>query len=121
MQSREKKRTGRKPGPNAGKGRKKGVPNKITADMRAIALAAFHKGGGEDWLVEQMSKNPAAMLSLFKALIPSQVNATVEQHTTITIQERRQKALELIEAAFGNSSRRVDTGNATTGDGQRLH
>jgi hypothetical protein len=40
----------RKP-PNAGKGRVKGVPNKITADVKAMVLEALSKAGGAGYLL----------------------------------------------------------------------
>lgn len=36
---------------NAGKGRPKGSPNKITADVKAMVLAALDKAGGVDYLL----------------------------------------------------------------------
>lgn len=99
-------RSARKVGGNAGKGRVKGVPNKTTADVRAMIIGALHDRGGQAWLAKQADQNPTAFMSLLKSVIPAVVQATVEQHTTITVQERRQKALELIEAAFGSRGRR---------------
>lgn len=121
MQSREKKRTGRKPGPNAGKGRPKGVPNKITHDVRQMVLHALDQAGGVGYLTAQASANPSAFMSLVAKCMPAQVEAKIEQNTTITVQERRQKALELIEAAFGNATAgRVDARNDGP-DAHRVH
>lgn len=60
---------GRKP-PNAGKGRVKGVPNKITADVKAMVLAALDKAGGADYLLAQSEKNPAAFMTLVGKVLP---------------------------------------------------
>lgn len=87
-----------------------------------MVLHALDKAGGVGYLTAQASANPSAFMSLVAKCMPAVVEATVEQHTTITIQERRQKALELIEAAFGNNGRGSVHPGATAEDGaQRLH
>lgn len=62
---------------NPGGGRKKGIPNKITSDMKAAVMEAFNKLGGSEYLVRiGKSKAPAnkrAMVSLFGKMIPMQV------------------------------------------------
>ena len=59
--------------PNAGKGRKKGVPNRITASVKEMILAALDSVGGEQYLVEQARQNPTAFLALIGRIIPSEV------------------------------------------------
>ncbi len=59
--------------PNAGKGRKKGVPNKVTKAVKEMILAALDKAGGEDYLVEQSEKNPTAFLTLVGKVLPLDV------------------------------------------------
>ncbi len=59
--------------PNAGKGRKKGVPNKITKTLKEMTLAALDSAGGEQYLVEQARQNPTAFLALIGRIIPSEV------------------------------------------------
>jgi hypothetical protein len=59
--------------PNAGKGRVKGVPNKITGDIKAMVLGALekaHKDGGIGYLVEQSEKNPTAFMGLVGKVLP---------------------------------------------------
>jgi hypothetical protein len=62
-------------GPGAPKtgGREKGTPNKITADVRAMVLAALDRAGGEDYLLEQARDNPKAFLSLVGRILPTQI------------------------------------------------
>lgn len=43
--------TAKRTPPNAGKGRPKGVPNKFTADVKAMILAALDKAGGAEYLL----------------------------------------------------------------------
>lgn len=59
--------------PNAGKGRPKGVPNKLTGKVRAMVEEALDAAGGADYLVMQAYAEPAAFLSLVGKLIPTQI------------------------------------------------
>ena len=54
-------------------GSRKGVPNKISADVRAMILAALEQAGGEDYLLAQARDNPRAFLSLLGRILPTQV------------------------------------------------
>ncbi len=66
--------TGRKMPPNAGKGRRKGVPNKTTANLKAALEESFDELGGVRWLVELAQSEPRAYAALLAKLLPSQVN-----------------------------------------------
>ena len=87
---------GRRP-PNAGKGRKLGVPNKISGSMKEMILGALEQAGGQDWLAKQANENPVAFMGLLSKLLPTdmQVSATVEavppQGTFATIEEIREE------------------------------
>ena len=59
--------------PNAGKGRKKGVPNKITAAVKDMVIQALGKAGGVDYLTTQARENPGPFLTLVGKVIPLQV------------------------------------------------
>lgn len=68
----------RKLGPNrgnAGKGRPKGVPNKITGDLRRAILEAAEAAGGEGgtagYLTLQAAQNPAAFMTLLGKVLPT--------------------------------------------------
>ena len=56
--------------PNAGQGRKRGVPNRISSDVKHLVLVALDHAGGEDYLAKQAHENPVAFLSLLSKLIP---------------------------------------------------
>lgn len=60
--------------PNAGKGRKKGVPNKVTADLRAMILGALDAVGGQEYLQSQARENPQAFLTLVGRTLPKDIN-----------------------------------------------
>lgn len=61
-----------------GSGRKKGVPNKFTSDMKQAVMEAFNILGGAQFLVKVgKSKAPAnrrAMVGLFGKMLPLQLS-----------------------------------------------
>jgi hypothetical protein len=59
--------------PNAGRGRVKGVPNKVTKAVKEMVIAALEQAGGIDYLVEQSAKNPTAFMSLVGKVLPLQL------------------------------------------------
>jgi len=59
----------------AGPGRPKGVPNKLTADIKAMILGALEAKGGQKYLEEQADKNPIAFMGLIAKVLPMQVSA----------------------------------------------
>jgi len=67
----------RKP-PAAGMGRKKGVPNKVTAKLKDMILNALDKAGGEDYLCEQARESPSAFLALIGKVLPTTLQGTGE-------------------------------------------
>lgn len=65
---------GRKPGTPKTGGRKKGTPNKLTGDVKAMVIQALARKGGVEYLVEQADANPTAFLTLVGKIIPHQVS-----------------------------------------------
>lgn len=59
--------------PAAGMGRKKGVPNTITRDVKEMVLVALHHAGGAEYLCMQAYDNPKAFLTLVGRVLPMQV------------------------------------------------
>ena len=63
--------------PNAGKGRKKGVQNKLTVTLKQAILNSFETLGGEAWLVQLAELDPKAYAGLLGRIIPSEINGQV--------------------------------------------
>ena len=63
--------------PAAGIGRKKGVPNKVTSDLRQMILGALEDAGGKKYFLEQAAENPVAFMSLVAKCMPKEVKAEI--------------------------------------------
>lgn len=57
----------------SGQGRKKGVPNKLTGDIKAMIVGALNDVGGREWLAGQAEANPVAFMGLVGKVLPLQV------------------------------------------------
>ena len=73
-------------GKRPGAGRKKGVPNKLTAELKDMILGALndaHPDGGQEYLKLQATTNPNAFLSLVGKVLPMTVQGPGEggEHT----------------------------------------
>jgi hypothetical protein len=79
--------------PNAGKGRKKGVPNKTTALLKDAILKAAAEAGGKDGLIgylraQAKKANAGPFLGLLGKILPMQVsgdpdNPSALSHTVV--------------------------------------
>lgn len=78
--------------PNAGKGRKKGVPNKATKELKDMILGALDNAGGVRYL-EKCANDPktaSAFLTLVGKVLPMTVQGPGEGGAfTIAVIERR--------------------------------
>lgn len=59
-------------------GRKKGVTNKINAEVKELIRGALDDVGGQAYLVQQAKDNPTAFLALVGKIIPKDINAKIE-------------------------------------------
>ena len=62
----------------AGRGRVRGVPNKITRDARRMIQEALQQLGGVDWLAAQAKRHPTAFMSLVGRIIPTKVEGSAD-------------------------------------------
>src|SRR4051812_10326292 len=81
-------------------GSRKGKPNKVTADLKAMIQGALHAKGGQKWIEKQMNENPVAFMGLIGKLLPKDV--TVESNNTVAISNARvELARRILEETFG--------------------
>jgi hypothetical protein len=99
-------------------GRRKGTPNKLNADVKAMILGALHQAGGEDWLLEQANANPVAFMTLIGKILPLQVTGKdggplEHRHMDVPKEETREEwlARQQLEASARPATRgnRVDS------------
>jgi hypothetical protein len=62
--------------PNGGNGRPKGATNKVTRELKEMILTALEGAGGEQYLIEQAEKSPAAFMTLIGKVLPMQVTGS---------------------------------------------
>lgn len=60
-------------GRREGAGRKPGVPNKLSGDVRAMILGALEGAGGQAYLQRQADENPGAFMTLLGKVLPTQL------------------------------------------------
>lgn len=56
-----------------GRGRPKGVQNKVTKQVKEMILGALDDAGGQAYLTKQAEDNPVAFLSLVGKVLPLQL------------------------------------------------
>lgn len=79
-------------------GRKKGVPNKINADLKGMILTALSDVGGKDYLVEQAKENPTAFLTLVGKVLPKEVHVDLTARiAAMSTEEKMAEALRMAQ------------------------
>lgn len=68
-----------------GPGRKRGVPNKMTRELKEMILAALDKAGGVEYLARQAEETPASFLALVGKVLPLTVNANTTGDRKLTV------------------------------------
>lgn len=63
--------------------RKKGSENKIPKEIKDMIQAALNRVGGVHYLVKQAHDNPTAFMGLLKAVLPKDINATMNGNITV--------------------------------------
>lgn len=86
---------GAKPGERRG-GRRKGTPNKTTAQLKDMILKALDDAGGVRYLKKQADESPAAFMSLLGRVLPTTLTGPGEGPI-----EHRHAASDEIAAIFG--------------------
>ena len=70
--------------PNQGRGRPKGIPNKIPAALKEMVLKALEDVGGVKYLKRQALENPQTFMTLIGRVLPYTIvgdpNAPLNMH-----------------------------------------
>lgn len=53
---------------------RKGIPNRVTKELKDMILGALDDAGGQKYLSAQAIENPAAFLSLIGKVLPKDIN-----------------------------------------------
>ena len=77
-----------KGGKRQGAGRKKGIPNKLTTDVKQAILKAFDEVGGASWLVELAGKDAKAFCTLLGKTVPVPVSVGGDPENPLQLKTR---------------------------------
>ena len=80
---------------NRGVGRTKGVPNKVTKELKEMILGALDDAGGQAYLAKQAEENPNAFLTLVGKVLPMTVNTNLQDTTPIKIHIIKAEEMDL--------------------------
>lgn len=72
-------------------GRKKGTPNKSTAQVKDAILQAFDEVGGANYLMAVALKDPKTFCGLLGKVLPQEVKAELDKFVLKTRGEREPK------------------------------
>jgi hypothetical protein len=89
-------------GRKTGGGSRKGRPNKMNSDLKAMILGALDDAGGQQYLAEQARANPAAFMTLLGKVLPHQVGGVPGEPIGISmsLEEAQAAARKAIEESF---------------------
>ena len=85
MSAAQPRKRGKKPGSPKTGGRKKGVPNHLTSDLKNMILGALSDAGGQGYLHKQATLNPTAFMTLVGKVIPLTVQGTGDPTKAIVV------------------------------------
>ena len=88
-------------------GRAKGTPNKTTATLKDMILAALDRKGGVDYLEAQAEANPTAFLTLIGKVLPTELSGpdggpiqTTSVDLSSLTEEQKRAVIEKVSAAL---------------------
>jgi hypothetical protein len=68
-------------------GRKKGTPNKFTADIKGALYETFDRGGGVGWMTTWAKKNPTEFFKLLVKTMPTELKGSLSLAGRLVIEE----------------------------------
>lgn len=76
----------RRPQPKGGS--RKGIPNKVTGEVKQMVLDALEGAGGVKYLIAQAKAKPAAFLALVGKVMPMQITGDPENPLALAVTVR---------------------------------
>lgn len=70
-------------------GSRKGIPNKVSRDLKEMILKALHEAGGAEYLFTQALDNPKAFMALIARVLPMTVSGDPDNPVGITVNIRQ--------------------------------
>lgn len=107
-----------------GKGRPRGIQNRLTRTMKEAIEQAFDKAGGVDYLVKLAhgtSSDRQAFAALIGRLLPMQVNSNIDQRIRVELPWLAARGIGKVQAIEAEALQHVGKGrtiDAETPDGQ---
>lgn len=83
------------------RGSRKGIPNKVTKELKEMILGALDDVGGQEYLARQAEENPTAFMGLIGKVLPKDVKAEVTADIKTDVYLRPQLTKEEWIAQFG--------------------
>lgn len=68
-------------------GNRKGVPNKVTKELKDMILGALDDAGGQAYLAQQAIDNPGPFIALVGKVLPMSIKSQVDGTLEITWQK----------------------------------
>ncbi|MGZ5031238.1 MAG: hypothetical protein ACXV8I_11675 [Methylobacter sp.] len=64
---------------------RKGIPNKVTKELKEMILGALDDAGGQKYLAAQAIENPSAFMTLIGKVLPKDVNVGGQSDNPIKV------------------------------------
>lgn len=64
---------------------RKGIPNKVTKELKDMILGALDDAGGQKYLALQAIENPGAFMGLVGKVLPKQIDAEIKHEGNVSV------------------------------------
>ena len=89
-------------------GSRKGIPNKMTKQLREMILGALDDAGGQEYLARMATEQPVAFMALLGRVLPTTLAGdkgnplqTVSRIELVTVAPRQRDNLQVAEKVVG--------------------
>lgn len=82
-------------------GNRKGVPNKVTRELKDMILGALDDAGGQAYLATQARDNPGPFLTLVGKVLPKDINVDANVNLSNMTEEEIDERISALVAQIG--------------------